>query len=147
MGRAQAILNMPVESVLGAVQDYGSYADFFPHFTTSRILAKRGANAVVYLEADIIKRTYKVWAQVRFREQPRKADTHVIEGTMVQGNLNRLESRWEITPLGKDRTLVTFQIFFDPKLPIPDSIVSDQNSNAARKTIKSLRDKRLFAAK
>ena len=144
-GRAQAIVDAPLEQVLKVIEDYGRYADFLPHFTTSRVLSQRGANATVYMEALFIKKTFKVWVQASFRERPRQGETRIIEGKMMQGNINRLNARWEVTPLANGRTLIAFQMLFDPHLPLPDSMISAQNSDAARRTIKSLREKRLSA--
>jgi len=69
-GKAQAIVAFPIEKVLPAIYDYANYAKFLPNFQTSKVLSKRGANAIVYLEALVIKRTYKVWVQESFRELP-----------------------------------------------------------------------------
>jgi len=144
-GRAQAIVNAPLEQVMRVVQDYGRYSEFLPHFTVSRVLSQKGANATVYMEALVIKKTLKVWVQASFRERPRQGNTRIIEGKMMQGNINRLNARWEITPLADGRTLVAFQMLFDPKLPLPDSMISNENSKAASRTIKALREKRLSA--
>lgn len=140
-GRAEAVIDERFDRVVKVVTDYGNYAEFLPHFKTSRVLAKRGANAIVYLEASVMKNTFKIWAQSRFRSLPSEGKTKIIEGKMTKGNVRSLSARWEITPLTDNRTRVVFQMFFDPDLPIPDFIVSDQNATAAKRTINSLRKK------
>ena len=140
-GRAEAVVNERFDRVMKVVQDYGNYAGFLPHFKVSRVLAKRGANAIVYLEARVMKNTFKIWVQSRFRSLPSQGKTRIIEGKMTKGNIKQLSARWEITPLSDDRTRVVFQMFFDPDLPIPSSIVTDQNVSAAKRTIKALRKK------
>jgi len=146
-GRAQAILAFPIEKVLPAIYDYANYSKFLPHFNTSKVLSKRGANAIVYLEALVIKSTYKVWVQESFRENTPQGKTRIVEGKMLNGNIKRLDARWELTPVDKDHTLVVFQMLFDPKLLLPNSVVSNQNQIAASRTIKALRDKRLATSK
>ncbi len=138
-GRAKGIVDAPAAQVMQVVQDYGSYADFLPHFRVSRVLTQRGAKAIAYMEAEILKNTFRIWVQMRFGERPPKGKTRIIEGKMTQGNIERLLARWEVTPIGERRTLVAFQMLFDPDLPIPSSIVSGQNATAARRTIKALR--------
>jgi ribosome-associated toxin RatA of RatAB toxin-antitoxin module len=140
-GRAEAVIDERFDRVVKVVTDYGSYAGFLPHFKVSRVLAKRGANAIVYLEASVMKNTFKIWAQSRFRSLPSEGKTKIIEGKMTKGNVRSLSARWELTPLSDNRTRVVFQMFFDPDLPIPAFIVSDQNATAARRTIRSLRKK------
>lgn len=142
-GRAQAIVNAPVDKVMSAIFDYGNYAQFLPHFRTSKVLSKRGSNAIVYMEAFFIKNTFKVWIQESFRERASQGSTRVVEGKMLKGNVDRLDARWEVTPIDKNRSLVVFQMLLDPDLPLPASIVSEQNTVAARRTIKALRDKRI----
>jgi ribosome-associated toxin RatA of RatAB toxin-antitoxin module len=142
-GRAEAIINAPVDEVLSAIFDYGNYAQFLPHFRTSKVLSKRGANAIVYMEALIIKDTYKIWAQESFRERALQGSTRVVEGKMLKGNVARLDARWEVTPIDGNRSLVAFQMLLDPNLPLPASVISNQNAIAARRTIKALRDKRI----
>ncbi|MBN1656133.1 MAG: hypothetical protein JXA30_20360 [Deltaproteobacteria bacterium] len=140
-GRAEAVIDERFDRIIRVVEDYGNYAGFLPHFRVSRVLAKRGANAIVYLEASVMKNTFKIWAQSRFRSLPSQGKTRIIEGKMTKGNVRSLSARWEITPLSDNRTRVVFQMFFDPDLPIPSFIVSDQNATAAGRTIKSLRKK------
>jgi ribosome-associated toxin RatA of RatAB toxin-antitoxin module len=142
-GRAQAIVNAPVDKVLSAIFDYGNYAQFLPHFRTSKVLSKRGANAIVYMEALAIKETFKIWVQESFKEGASQGSTRVVVGKMLKGNVARLDARWEVTPIDKNRTLVAFQMLLDPHLPIPASVVSQQNVGAARRTIKALLEKRL----
>jgi ribosome-associated toxin RatA of RatAB toxin-antitoxin module len=138
-GRAEAIVDAGFDRVMQVVQDYGNYAGFLPHFRVSRVLTKRGANAIVYIEATIIKDTFKIWAQTQFRSRPPQGKTQIIEGKMTKGNVKSLSARWEVTPLDDGRTNVVFQVFFDPNLPLPSGLVTDQNTKAAKKTIKALR--------
>jgi ribosome-associated toxin RatA of RatAB toxin-antitoxin module len=142
-GRAQAIIDVSAKEVLAAIYDYKNYAEFLPDFRTSKVLSQRGPNAIVYLEALVIKKTYKVWVQESFRERAPSGQTRIIEGKMLKGNISRLDSRWEVTPLDEGHTLVAFQMLFDPNLPLPASLVSQQNERAAQRTIKALKEKRL----
>jgi ribosome-associated toxin RatA of RatAB toxin-antitoxin module len=71
--------------------------------------------------------------------RPNEGDTRVIEGKMVDGSMDAMMARWEVTPIDANRTLVAFQLLMDPKLPLPDSFVSSENEIATRKTIRALR--------
>jgi ribosome-associated toxin RatA of RatAB toxin-antitoxin module len=63
----------------------------------------------------------------------------VIEAKMVQGNMDAMFARWELTPVDSTHTLVAFQLLMDPKVPLPASLVQSENEKATQKTIRALR--------
>lgn len=139
-GRATAVVDAPTTTVMRIVQDYGKYSEFLPHFRVSRVLTRRGANALVYLQASVIRNTTTLWSQMRIFQRRSQGATQIVEGQMVQGNVERMAARWEITPMeGGRRTLVSFQFIIEPDLPFPASIFTEQNVRAARRTLEALR--------
>lgn len=139
-GRATGIVEASPDSVWSVVTDYARYAEFLPHFRASRVLSRRGNAALVYLEAAAIRGTVTIWSQMRIRELAPRGTTRIIEATMMQGNVERMAARWELTPVdGGASSMVTFQFLVDPDLPFPSSIVSDQNRSSARRTVEALR--------
>ena len=138
-GRAVGIIDAPLADVLTVVQNYAGYQSFMPHFRVSKVLSQRGTSALVYMQASIAHNTMNLWAQMKVGPRPNEGDTRVIEGKMVDGNMDAMLARWEVTPIDTDRTLVAFQLLMDPKLPLPDSFVSSENEIATRKTIRALR--------
>jgi len=142
-GKAEILLDAPLNKVMSVVQDYDSYAKFLPFFHTSRTLAKRGGNAIAYMEAKILNGAHTIWVEVTFRERESSETGKVIEGKMNRGNVNLLSLRWEASAVEGDRTLLSFEFFVDPDLPLPNSVISDQNAVSARRTVRALR-KRLY---
>lgn len=138
-GRSVGIVDAPLGDVMSVVENYAGYQDFMPHFRASKVLSQRGTSALVYMQASVAKNTMNLWAQMKVGPKPNVGETRVIEGKMVQGNMNAMFARWEVTPIDANRTLVAFQILMDPKLPLPDSFVSSENESASRKTIRALR--------
>jgi len=138
-GRAEGIVNASLESVRSVVEDYGGYEKFMPHFRASRVLSQRGTSALVYMQASIAKDTMTLWAQLKVSAKPNAGNTRVIEAKMVQGNMDAMFARWELTPLDTEHTLVAFQLLMDPKVPLPASLVSNENEKASQKTIRALR--------
>jgi len=144
-GRAVAIIDAPMEKVLGVVQDYANYTAFMPHFKTSRVLSQRGGAALLYAQVSLMKGAASIWAELKIK--PRDVGTtKVIEATMTKGNVDILQAVWEITPFDDGRTLVAFQIIVDPDLPLPTSLVNSENAKTARMTIRALRE-RMVATK
>ena len=138
-GRAVGIVDAPLEAVLAIVEDYASYEKFMPHFRASRVLSRRGSSALVYMQASIAADTMTLWAQLKVGPKPNVGATRVIEAKMVQGNMDAMHARWELAPVDAQHTQVAFQLLLDPKVPLPSSLVSDENEKAAQKTIRALR--------
>ncbi len=138
-GRASGVVDASLAEVLDIVEDYGLYHTFLPHFRTSRVLARRGQVAIVYMEALIAMDTITLWAQVKMGPAASAGTTRAIDAKMMKGNVNILEARWELTPIDARHTRVAFQLLIDPKVPLPASLLSDQNAKASRRTISALR--------
>jgi ribosome-associated toxin RatA of RatAB toxin-antitoxin module len=138
-GRAVGIVDAPLGDVLSVVENYAGYQTFMPHFKVSKVLSQRGTSALVYMQASLAKNTMNLWAQMKVGPRPNEGETRIIEGKMVDGNMDAMLARWEVTSIDANRTLVAFQLLMDPKLPLPDSFVSSENETATKKTIKALR--------
>jgi len=141
-GYASAAVNAPVDQVMEIIQDYGQYHAFMPNFTQSRVLSRRGANAMVYFQASVLRGSATLWAQMRIREKRPIGSTRVVEASLLDGNFEQFRARWEVTPIGEGmRSLVTFKLLVEPNLPLPSSIYSKENRKAARKVLKSIRQR------
>jgi ribosome-associated toxin RatA of RatAB toxin-antitoxin module len=138
-GRAEGIVDASLDTVRSVVEDYAGYEKFMPHFRASRVLSRRGNTALVYMQASIAKDTMTVWAQLKVSPRPGTGKTEVLEAKMVQGNVSAMSARWELTPIDSEHTLVAFQVLMDPKVPLPASLVSNENEKASQKTIRALR--------
>ena len=138
-GRAEGIVDAPLDHVRKVVEDYGSYEKFMPHFRASRVLSRRGTSALVYMQASIAKDTMTLWAQLKVTPKANVGKTQVIEAKMVQGNMDAMFARWELTAVDTARTMVAFQLLMDPKVPLPASLVQSENEKATQKTIRALR--------
>ena len=143
-GRAEGVVAARTERVLSVLQDYGHYVGLFPHFQKSKVLSKRGGDALVYLEAEILHGTATLWSQVRMRSRSPEPDHHVVEARKLagrgKGNVAALIARWEISPTeDKQSTHVVFSLLVDPALPVPDALVSYEMKRSAGKAFKALR--------
>ncbi len=140
LGRAVALVAAPAADVTAVLQNYAGYRTFLPNFETSRVLSQRGASALVYLQVSILHGAAKIWVEVKLRPKQLDGGTRVIEATMLKGNVSRFEASWEITPVDPQHTLVAFQIFVDPDMPVPTSLIDHENQKNARKAVGALRD-------
>jgi len=138
-GRAVVLLDVPIEDVTAVVQDYGGYKSFMPHFEVSRVLSRRGASALIYVQARVMHGALGIWAELKLSAKTQPGATRVIEAKMTRGNVDRFLASWELTPVDAKRTLVAFQILVDPDLPVPSSFIGKENQTAARKVLRALR--------
>jgi ribosome-associated toxin RatA of RatAB toxin-antitoxin module len=141
-GRAVAVVDKPIDQVMRIVHAYDQYNQFMPHFRTSRILSRRGDDALVYMEVGIVRDTITLWGQMRILSRESQDHSQVVEATMMRGNMNQFRARWVLTPVdGGQRTRVEFRILVAPDMPLPSSIFSAENVKAARKTVRALRER------
>lgn len=141
-GVAEGVIDARPADVVAILRDYGRYAGLFPHFEKSRVLSQRGADAIVYLEANILFGATTLWGQVRMSATSPAPTTDVIEAKMMRGkgNMAQLLARWEVTPVDEGRrSKVAFQLLVDPDLPVPNSVVSREMKNSAGMAFRALR--------
>lgn len=143
-GTAVGVVDAPIAEVMEIVRDYAGYSEFMPHFRTSRILRERGNRAMLYLEVGVLRDAHTLWGNIRL-DAAERGETRTVTARMQRGNMDDFRARWEVTPIDANRTLVRFRILVDPDLPIPSSLMTQQNVKAARKTIRALR-RRIAAA-
>ena len=139
-GQAIAVVDKPIEELLPVLLDYGSYAQFMPNFTRSKVLAQRGTRAQVYMEVSVAKGTITLWGQLNIAERQEAREAHIIEAHLLEGNIDAFNARWKLTPEDDGaRTHVEFNIYVDPDIPLPSSIFSRENERAAAKAVRALR--------
>jgi len=139
-GQAIGVIDEPLEQVLPVVVDYANYVHFMPNFTKSKVLARRGNRAMVYMEVSVASGTFTLWGQLKLSEAPREGETRVIEARLLDGNMDAFSATWRLTPVDDgSRTEVRFKIYVDPDMPLPSSVFSRENERAAGKTVRALR--------
>lgn len=139
-GRAIAVVDAPMDHVMKIVTDYDHYSEFLPHFKVSKVLSRRGDDALVYLEVGIIKNTTTLWGQLKLKSSTDAKQKRTITAKVTKGNMTQFAATWEVTPLdGGKRTLVDFRILVEPKLPLPSAVFSAENEKAAARSLKAVR--------
>lgn len=141
-GRAVIVVEKPIDEVLPIVLDYANYVQFMPNFTRSKVLAQRGNKAMVYMEVSVAKGMYTLYGQLNLAERPEDGASRVVEGRLIDGNINAFNASFRLTPVnGGAATEIDFNIYVDPDLPLPSSVFSRENERAAGKTVRALRQR------
>jgi ribosome-associated toxin RatA of RatAB toxin-antitoxin module len=141
-GRAVIVVDKPIDEVLPVLLDYGNYVDFMPNFTRSKVLAQRGSKAMVYMEVSVAKGMYTLYGQLKLADRPDEGVTRIVEGTLIDGNINAFNASFRLTPINDGTaTEIDFSIYVDPDLPLPSSVFSRENERAAGRTVRALRQR------
>lgn len=138
VGQATAVTPSSIDEVDAIVRDYARYHEFLPNFQVSRVLAERGARAMIYLEISILYDTATLWCQLRMTSRTEDDGRRIIATRYMDGNVERFHARWELRPTEDGGTEVTLQLGVDPGVPVPDSAVTDENVRVARKGLRAL---------
>lgn len=139
MGRSLGVIDAPADRVAAILEDYENYYRFMPHFRASKVLSRRGSSALVYMEAAAAHGAITLWVQMKLKAETLPDQTRVITGKFVKGNVTTLHAIWKVAPLDTKRSAVSFEVLLDPDLPLPDSMIDNENEKAARQSMKALR--------
>jgi ribosome-associated toxin RatA of RatAB toxin-antitoxin module len=139
-GQAIIVVDQPIGEVLPIVLDYANYVHFMPNFTKSKVLAQRGSRAMVYMEVSVARGMYTLYGQLNLAERPRDGSSRVVEGRLVDGNIDAFDASFTLTPTDDGAgTEIDFKIYVDPDLPLPSSVFSRENERAAGRAVRALR--------
>jgi ribosome-associated toxin RatA of RatAB toxin-antitoxin module len=139
-GAARATVLAPEKVVQSVVTDFGRYDGFISRFKSAKIVGKVGDKTDVYLQVPIMNGTVKIWAIVRFDPPKVAGADQVITGTMVKGNVKRLDAVWRIHRLSENSTELRLELLIVPNLPVPDALVLPEVRYAAAKAVSGTRD-------
>ncbi len=147
-GFASSVVAAPIDVVLKTITDFDHYAEFIPRCHRSKVLARRGDDAMIYVETRALRNTTAFWVQLRVKTVKSPDGKVVVEGKKVSGNVKQGTARWELYPVENGRkTKLAFKIIIDVDLPIPSSLISSQNLQTAQRSVESVRERALTAVK
>ena len=103
----RALVEAPVELIWQTLTDYNRLAEFIPGMTSSRVLSRSGAVAVVEQlgAARFLFVSIPIEVTVASTERP----PHAIEAKMLKGNLKRMEGAYRIEPLADGRVRLSWR--------------------------------------
>lgn len=147
-GRAQIFVDAPMSDVRNAILDYGNWSTFIKRFQKSKLLKKEANGAAeVYLQMPILKGAATLWAVEKFEPPVAEGKGEKIVGKYQKGNVEDLQAVWHYRPIDDSHTVVTLEIFVQPKLAVPDSLMVSQREDAAGEACIGVKDRAQKAAK
>jgi hypothetical protein len=153
-GGARTVVTASPELVKSVVLDFEHYAHYFDpdkgrnpsRKWASRVVGKSGDKTDVYLEVPILKGAAKIWAIIRFEPPKKVGDTEVVEGRLIKGNVDKLSAKWKMRRTSENTTELQLEFLVVPKLPVPDSLLSNEARSAAFKAVSGMKGEALKRA-
>lgn len=140
-GRSAVIVDAPIDVVRAAVLDYGSYAEFMPHYAASRVLGRTPSGGhQVYMKWVALHGAMKMWARFDMSSAQKNGAEEVYRSKLREGNVRAAVAIWRMSPVGTNRTKLSLEVFLQPRGPIPDTLLNDENVSGAMKGVKAMRD-------
>jgi len=136
-GGARVQVHAPIEVVERVIMDYGSWSQNIRKFEKAKVVGRRGDRTHVYLQVPILKGATRIWVVAEFDPIKRTDAGDVIVARMLKGNVKRLDARWKLSKIDDQNTKVEFELLLVPDwpLPVPDSLVTEEATNAAEHVV------------
>jgi hypothetical protein len=153
-GGARTLVTASPELVKSVVLDFAHYAHYFDpdkgrnpdRKWASRVVGKSGDKTDVYLEVPILKGAAKIWAIIRFDPPQKVGDTEIVTGRLIKGNVDKLSCKWKLRPAPDNSTELQLEFLVVPKLPVPDSLLSNEARSSAFKAVSGIKGEALKRA-
>lgn len=153
-GGARALVTASPELVKSVVLDFSNYAQYFDpdkgrnprRKWVSRVVGKSGDKTDLYLEVPILKGAAKIWAIIRFDPPHKVGDVEIVKGKMIKGNVDQLSAKWKMRRTADNSTELQLEFLVVPKLPVPDSLLSNEARSAAFKAVSGMKGEALKRA-
>ncbi len=133
-------INGPMAEVYRVVTMYRRYKEILPRVSMSKIMGRKGKSVDVYLRAPIMGGVNHVWGVARITPYPWRSQGKKVVARYRKGNLDGFRAVWKMYPCGPRRTVVRFELFLDPKIPVPAALVTPELAWAADKAVTAVRD-------
>jgi ribosome-associated toxin RatA of RatAB toxin-antitoxin module len=136
-GGARVQVHAPIEVVERVIMDYASWSRHISKFEKAKVVGRRGDRTHVYLQVPILKGATRIWVVAEFDPIKRTDAGAVIVARMLKGNVKRLDARWKLSKIDDQNTKVELELLLEPDwpLPVPNSLVTEEATNAAEQAI------------
>jgi len=136
-GVAMAIVDAPADLVWKVIMDVDQYRHFVPKMVGSKTL-KRGK--LFLLRAHMPWPARDNWVYVKVNNGKR-GRTRIVAWSMSKGTFKRFEGVAWIQPLGKNRSVLTYQVLALPDVPAPDALWTRGMRTIAKEMVDAIRDR------
>ena len=139
-GRTAVKVHAPIAAVREAVLDFAHYAEFMPSYRNARLLGRTATGARdVYMEIEALHGAVKMWAELEFPKPTIVDGVETHESHFVKGNVDELKAIWRLRKLDEGATELSLEIFLQPSIPLPTSLMNSENVSGSLKGVTAMR--------
>ena len=141
VSHAEIFVNAPMKDVKTAAMDYGNYSSFITKFSKSKLLKQNGDAAEVFLQAPILHGAANIWAVESFAAPAPDGKGEKIVGSFIKGNVDNLLATWRYRPVDDKHTILSLDIYIEPKMNVPDSLVTEEGQDACGDGVRAVKER------
>ena len=139
-GRTAVKVRAPIARVRESVLDFAHYAEFMPHYRNAKLLGRTATGARdVYMEIEALHGAVMMWAEVEFPKPTIAEGVETHESHFVKGNVDELKAIWRLRKLDEGTTELSLEIFLQPSIPMPTSLMNSENVSGSLKGVIAMR--------
>jgi ribosome-associated toxin RatA of RatAB toxin-antitoxin module len=139
-GRTAVKIHAPIAGVREAVLDFAHYAEFMPSYRNAKLLGRTATGARdVYMEIEALHGAVKMWAELEFPKPVIVDGVETHESHFVKGNVDELKAIWRLRKIDEATTELSLEIFLQPSIPLPTSLMNSENVSGSLKGVMAMR--------
>ncbi|XXT23312.1 SRPBCC family protein [Sorangium sp. So ce429] len=139
-GRSTAVVKAPIERVRATVLSFDRYPEFMPHYKKCRLLGRTPSGGWdVYMEVSALQGAVTMWARVEIQKPVLADGAETYSSRFVSGNVKDLQATWRLEKIDARTTRLSLDVFLQPKLPLPKSLLNAENLEGSARAIAAIR--------
>ncbi|HVY45610.1 MAG TPA: SRPBCC family protein [Minicystis sp.] len=140
-GKATIKVQAPIDKVREQVFAFAQYPEFMPHYKKAKVLGRAPSGGRdVYMEIEALNGAVTLWTRVDVPRKPVVVDgTEVYETKYLDGNVKDFKAIWRMKPIDDATTELSLEVYLEPRLPLPTSILNGENLRGAAAGVTAMR--------
>ncbi len=139
-GRTAVKVHAPIARVRESVVDFAHYAEFMPHYRSAKLLGRTATGARdVYMEIEALNGLVIMWVEMEFPKPSIVDGVEIIESKLIKGNVDDFKAIWRLRPIDELTTELSLEVFLQPSIPLPTSLINSENVGGSLKGVMAMR--------
>lgn len=134
--RSTLTIAAPLEKVRETVLDFSPYPEFMPEYSKAKLLGRTATGARdVYMEMITLGGLVRLWFRIEVPKPVVEDGWEVYTSKYVEGNVKEAFASWRMRAKDPNTTELALEVFMQPNVPLPSSLLNDANRRGAGKGI------------
>ena len=141
-GRSRLIVRAGIDKVRKHVLDFDRYAEFMPHYQAARFIKRTSSGGrLVYMEVAALSGLITMWTKIEMQVARQVGNIETHESRFLDGNVDDFVAIWRLRKIDSGHTEMSLEVFLEPSLPLPDSLINSENVGGAFDGVVAMRDR------